>query len=45
MFEHRVLNDPKDLHKECKKQLRVAYLQQEQVNVSFGRSVFEENSF
>uniref|UniRef100_A0A915DY09 Golgi apparatus protein 1 n=1 Tax=Ditylenchus dipsaci TaxID=166011 RepID=A0A915DY09_9BILA len=32
MFEHRVLGEAKDLHKDCKKQLRVAYLQQEQVN-------------
>ncbi|TMS33552.1 hypothetical protein L596_001281 [Steinernema carpocapsae] len=31
-FEHRVLSSEKDLQKECKKQLRVAYLQQEQVN-------------
>ncbi|KAI1702818.1 cysteine rich repeat domain-containing protein [Ditylenchus destructor] len=32
MFEHRVLGEKKDLRKECKKELRVAYLQQEQVN-------------
>uniref|UniRef100_A0A915AS27 Golgi apparatus protein 1 n=1 Tax=Parascaris univalens TaxID=6257 RepID=A0A915AS27_PARUN len=32
MFEHRVLGSPADLEKDCKKQLKVAYLQQEQVN-------------
>ncbi|KAH7727487.1 Cysteine rich repeat family protein [Aphelenchoides avenae] len=32
MFEHRVLGENKDLRKECKKQLRVAYLQQAQVD-------------
>jgi len=31
MFEHRVLGSDPDLSKDCKKQLRVAYLQQEQV--------------
>ncbi|KAK0393485.1 hypothetical protein QR680_000235 [Steinernema hermaphroditum] len=31
-FEHRVLGNEQDLTKDCKKQLRVAYLQQEQVN-------------
>ncbi|KAL3080502.1 hypothetical protein niasHT_038939 [Heterodera trifolii] len=30
VFEHRVLGEHKDLSKDCKKQLRVAYLQQEQ---------------
>uniref|UniRef100_A0A914H8J5 Golgi apparatus protein 1 n=1 Tax=Globodera rostochiensis TaxID=31243 RepID=A0A914H8J5_GLORO len=30
VFEHRVLSEQKDLGKDCKKQLRVAYLQQEQ---------------
>jgi hypothetical protein len=35
-FEHRVLGVELDLKKECKKQLRVAYLQQEQVDVNFG---------
>lgn len=33
-FEHRLLGTPEDLQKECRKQLRVAYLQQEQVDVS-----------
>lgn len=32
MFEHRLLGTPEDLDKDCKKQLKVAYLQQEQVN-------------
>ncbi|CAD5216477.1 unnamed protein product [Bursaphelenchus xylophilus] len=32
MFEHKVLGESKDLHKECKKQLRTAFLQQEQVD-------------
>jgi hypothetical protein len=31
-FEHRVLGAETDLKKECKKQLRVAFLQQEQVD-------------
>ncbi|KAF8362128.1 hypothetical protein PRIPAC_89051, partial [Pristionchus pacificus] len=31
-FEHRLLGTPEDLQKECRKQLRVAYLQQEQVD-------------
>ncbi|EGT52320.1 hypothetical protein CAEBREN_08410 [Caenorhabditis brenneri] len=30
-FEHKVLGSPKDLTDDCKKQLKVAYLQQEQV--------------
>ena len=33
VFEHRVLGENKDLSKQCKKQLRVAYLQQEKVDV------------
>ncbi|KAI6216457.1 hypothetical protein M3Y99_01820900 [Aphelenchoides fujianensis] len=32
VFEHRVLGTPTDLDKECKKQLRVAFLEQEKVN-------------
>ncbi|CAK5075005.1 unnamed protein product [Meloidogyne enterolobii] len=32
VFEHRILGIDKDLSKDCKKQLRVAYLQQEQVD-------------
>lgn len=35
VFEHRLLGVSTDLGKECKKQLRAAYLQQEQVDVSF----------
>uniref|UniRef100_A0AC35TWW4 Golgi apparatus protein 1 n=1 Tax=Rhabditophanes sp. KR3021 TaxID=114890 RepID=A0AC35TWW4_9BILA len=31
-FEHRILESKLDLSKDCKKQLRVQYLQQEQVN-------------
>jgi Golgi apparatus protein 1 len=32
MFEHRVLGSTPDITKDCKRQLRAAYLQQEQVN-------------
>jgi hypothetical protein len=35
VFEHRLLGEKKDLTKDCKKQLRAAYLQQEQVDVSY----------
>uniref|UniRef100_A0AC34Q7S5 Golgi apparatus protein 1 n=1 Tax=Panagrolaimus sp. JU765 TaxID=591449 RepID=A0AC34Q7S5_9BILA len=35
MFEHRILGETPDLAKDCKKQLRVAYLQQEQVDLDF----------
>jgi len=35
VFEHKLLGQKKDVSKECKKQLRAAYLQQEQVNVRF----------
>ncbi|VDK41856.1 unnamed protein product [Anisakis simplex] len=34
IVEHRVLGMPADLDKECKKQVKVEYLQQEEVNVS-----------
>lgn len=33
-FEHKVLGSNSDLSEPCKKQLKVAYLQQEQVEVS-----------
>lgn len=39
-FEHRVLGTAEDLSKECRKQLKTAYLQQEQVNVSCGVFLF-----
>jgi len=34
MFEHRVLGKTEELQKDCKKQLKVQYLQQEKASVS-----------
>lgn len=32
MFEHRVLGNTPELNKDCRKQLKLAYLEQEKVN-------------